>query len=55
MLVLSRKPDQQIVITDENGTEVVITILSVHGNKVKMGFEATKDKKILRKEMIGVE
>jgi len=48
MLVLSRLPDQSIVI---NGN-IRIVVVSVSGNKVKLGFEAPPDVKILRSEVI---
>jgi carbon storage regulator len=48
MLVLSRKIDQEILI----GEEIVVTVISVNGNRVKLGIEAPEDVRILRKEVI---
>ena len=47
MLVLSRKVEQKIVI-DKN---IVVTILSVSGDKVKIGIEAPKDVSVNRQEI----
>jgi len=47
MLVLSRKPGQQIVI----GSDVVVTITRVSGNQVAIGIEAPKEVTILRGEL----
>ena len=35
MLVLSRKPGEQIVI----GEDIVITVVDVHGDRVRLGFQ----------------
>jgi carbon storage regulator len=48
MLVLSRKIDQEILI----GEDILVTVISVNGNRVKLGIEAPKDVRILRKEVI---
>ena len=48
MLVLSRKEGEAILV----GDNIHITILSVRGKKVRLGFEAPKEIKILRKELI---
>jgi carbon storage regulator len=48
MLVLSRKPEESVVI---NG-EVVITILGVQGDRVKLGIQAPRHVTIVRRELI---
>lgn len=48
MLVLSRKPGERIVI----GPNVVLTVLSVHGDRVKLGFEAPVEVPIYREEVL---
>lgn len=50
MLVLSRRSDESIVI----GGNIVVTILSVEGEKVKLGIEAPREIAILRKELVDV-
>ncbi len=47
MLALSRKPGQAIRIA--GGIEV--TVVSVHGNRVILGFQAPPDCSILRSEL----
>lgn len=48
MLILSRKKNEQIVISDD----ITITVLDVEGEKVKIGIDAPKDIKVFRKELI---
>lgn len=48
MLVLSRKPDQSIVIDDK----IVIKINSVHGQTVSVGISAPPDVLIVRSELL---
>lgn len=47
MLVLTRKPEEKILI----GDNVSITVVSVKGNQVKIAIDAPKDVKILRNEL----
>ena len=47
MLVLSRKFDESIMI----GDSVVIKILSIQDGQVKIGIEAPKEVRILRREI----
>ena len=47
MLVISRKPSQQIYI----GDNVKITLLQVKGNQVRLGIEAPQHVKVLRGEL----
>ncbi|MFN9721048.1 MAG: carbon storage regulator [Planctomycetota bacterium] len=48
MLVLSRKPQQQIVIP---GLNIRITILGIGTNRVHLGIEAPDDVQITRPEI----
>lgn len=48
MLVLSRKPDQTIMI----GSDISITVMSVKNNRVKIGIQAPSDVRILRQELV---
>lgn len=45
MLVLSRKPGEKVVI---NGN-IVLTILDMDRGKIRLGFEAPNDVKILER------
>jgi len=47
MLVLGRKSSESIII----GDNITITILSVDGDRVKIGIDAPSDVSILRQEL----
>ena len=47
MLVLSRKQNESICI-DEN---IVVTVLSIHGDKVRLGIEAPREMPVHRNEV----
>jgi carbon storage regulator len=47
MLVLSRKPEEKILIADH----IAITVLSVHGNRVRLGIDAPPNCRVLRSEL----
>lgn len=49
MLVLSRKPEESIFINDE----VVVTVLSIRGNKVRLGIDAPIGVPVHRRECCG--
>lgn len=51
MLILSRQKQESITIAGN----IVMTVLEIQGNKVKLGFSAPPDVKILRTEIIGLE
>ena len=47
MLVLTRKTNQSIMI----GDEIEITVLSVSGDKVRIGIQAPRDIAVFRQEV----
>lgn len=47
MLVLTRKSKQSIMI----GDEIEITVLSVSGDKVRLGIQAPRDISVFRREV----
>ncbi len=47
MLVLSRKPGEQVII----GQQIVVTVLAVRGSRVKLGFLGPEEVPIERKEI----
>ncbi|MCG3210100.1 MAG: Translational regulator CsrA [Anaerolineae bacterium] len=47
MLVLGRKPNESLLI----GDDIVITVLSVEGDRVKIGISAPGNVRILRQEL----
>lgn len=48
MLVLTRRPDEALSL---NAGEIVITVLSVDGDRVKLGIAAPRHVSILRQEL----
>ena len=48
MLVLTRKPGEKLMI----GDDIVITVLSVDGDKIKLGIDAPKNVEVYRKEIL---
>ncbi len=47
MLVLTRKPNQSIMI----GDDIEVSVLSTTGEKVRIGIEAPRDIPVFRKEI----
>jgi carbon storage regulator len=47
MLVLSRKKNDSIVI---NG-DIVVTVIEIHGDKVRLGVEAPREASVHRREV----
>lgn len=50
-LVLSREPDESIVIAIDGEVVCVVTNIEVRGRKVRMGFHAPRKVTIHRKEI----
>jgi carbon storage regulator len=48
MLVLSRKPNESVVINDH----IVVTVVEVRGDKVRLGIQAPRDVSIHRSEVL---
>ncbi len=51
MLVLTRKPNETIRIADD----IYVTVISIEGNKVRLGFQAPRDVDITRTELLDEE
>jgi carbon storage regulator len=49
MLVLSRRKDERIKV----GKDIVLTVVSIRGGKVRVGIEAPRDVCVLRGELEG--
>lgn len=47
MLVLSRQPDQSIII----GDNIVITVVEIRGDKVRLGIQAPSEIPVHRQEV----
>jgi carbon storage regulator CsrA len=52
MLVLTRKPDESVVITTASGEEIVVSVLGVIGQQVRLGFDADESIAIDRAELL---
>ena len=52
MLVLTRKPDESVVITTASGEEIVVSVLGVIGQQVRLGFDADESITIDRAELL---
>ncbi len=50
MLVLSRKKDEQIILTVD-GQEIFVKVLKIDGNKVRLGITAPDDVTVHREEV----
>lgn len=50
MLVLTRKPDQSIMI----GEDIEITVLEVRGEQVRIGIRAPREVVVHRKEIFDI-
>jgi carbon storage regulator len=48
MLVLTRKLGERIVIDDQ----ITVTVLEIHGQRIRLGIEAPKEIPIKREELI---
>lgn len=53
MLVLSRKPEESVVIGEPHSFErlLKVTVLEIRGGKVRLGFEASADLPVHRWEV----
>lgn len=53
MLVLSRKTEEKIILTNGDGDDIVITVVELDRGRVKLGISAPPDVKIYRDELLG--
>jgi carbon storage regulator len=47
-LVVTRRPNESVQI----GSDVVVTVLAIHGNQVRISIRAPKDVHIVRTELL---
>ena len=52
MLILTRRPNESLVITTVDGQEIEVVILGVKGNQVRLGIAADESIEILRTELL---
>lgn len=51
MLVLSRKTNEKLRITLEDGRQIVVVVVEVRGDKVRIGVEADRTIRVDREEI----
>ena len=52
MLVLTRNVRQSTYLKTQDGLEIKVTILSINGEQVKIGFDALQSVNIVREEIM---
>lgn len=52
MLVLSRKKNESIILTLPSGDTIRVSVVDLYHGKVRLGFEASKEVKIFREELL---
>ena len=55
MLCLSRERNEAVTITTPEGRTIRVIVVEPRGSKVRLGFQADKEVKIMRDELIGTE
>jgi carbon storage regulator len=55
MLILTRRPDESLVMTTPKGEQVEVIVLGVKGNQVRLGIVADKSINIVRSELLDDE
>jgi carbon storage regulator len=55
MLILTRRPDESLVMTTPKGEQVEVIVLGVKGNQVSLGIVADKSINIVRSELLDDE
>ena len=50
MLVLTRRPQEKIIV----GDEIEVTVVGVQGNRVRIGVNAPKEVAVLRRELLSM-
>lgn len=51
MLVLTRKHEEETVIYSPEGDSIVIKVLGIKNGEVRLGFDAPRNFKIMRREI----
>jgi carbon storage regulator CsrA len=52
MLSLTRRIGQEVVVTLPDGREMIVKVLTLAADKVRLGFAAPADVKIMRTELL---
>ena len=53
MLVLERGVDGEVMLYLPDGTRVTVMVVRINGDKIRLGFKAPQNIRILRAEIIG--
>jgi len=53
MLVLTRKEDEALLIMTPSGEIIRITVKNIRKNSVRLTFEAAKEVRVVRDEIVG--
>jgi len=51
MLVLSRRPREELVLHTDDGFKITVMVLGITGNQVRIGVDAPKEVHIDRREV----
>lgn len=51
MLVLTRHPNERIIITASNGERIVVEVVNIRGDKVRVGVDAPLAVEVNREEV----
>jgi carbon storage regulator CsrA len=52
MLVLARKTGETVIVTLPDGREMRVVVVDIDRNKIRLGFTAPDDVKIMREELV---
>lgn len=52
MLILSRRRNEDVIITTPSGEKVLVRIIDIRGDKVRIGFHADERIEIMRRELL---
>lgn len=60
MLVLTRRPGEELIITLPDGSLITVAVLGLRGNQIRLGVEAPKNVavdrlEIYQRKMMGME
>ena len=52
MLTLSRQTHQEVIIETPEGRKIRVAVVQIDGGRVRLGFDADKEVKIHRRELV---
>jgi carbon storage regulator CsrA len=54
-LVITRRPGEAVVLRSSDGQTRRVYVVSIEGNVVRLAFDAPRESKILREELLELE